>query len=42
LDPWTRSLLFSIGDPEMLRLYRDRMLEPIKAQETVYAAELIA
>jgi PucR family transcriptional regulator, purine catabolism regulatory protein len=35
------SLLLSIDDPEVLRLYRDRLLGPIESQEPVYAAELL-
>jgi purine catabolism regulator len=40
-DLGPESLLLSIGDPEVLRFYRDRVLGPIEEQEPVYAAELL-
>jgi purine catabolism regulator len=40
-DLGPESLLLSIGDPEVLRFYRDRMLGPIEAEEAGYAAELL-
>jgi purine catabolism regulator len=40
-DLGPESLLLSVGDPEVLRFYRDRMLGPIEAEEAGYAAELL-
>jgi PucR family transcriptional regulator, purine catabolism regulatory protein len=40
-DLGPEALLLSIGDPEVLRFYRDRTLGPIEAEEPVYAAELL-
>jgi purine catabolism regulator len=40
-DLGPESLLLSIGDPEVLSFYRDRVLGPIEAQEPVYATELL-
>jgi PucR family transcriptional regulator, purine catabolism regulatory protein len=40
-DLGPESLLLSVGDPEVLRFYRDRMLGPIEAEESGYAAELL-
>jgi PucR family transcriptional regulator, purine catabolism regulatory protein len=40
-DLGPESLLLSIDDPDVLRFYRDRMLGPIEAQESVYAGELL-
>jgi PucR family transcriptional regulator, purine catabolism regulatory protein len=40
-DLGPESLLLSVGDPEVLRFYRDRTLGPIEAEEPQYAAELL-
>ncbi|HEY0279248.1 MAG TPA: helix-turn-helix domain-containing protein [Solirubrobacterales bacterium] len=40
-DLGPESLLLSVGDPDVLRFYRDRMLGPIEAEEAGYAAELL-
>jgi purine catabolism regulator len=40
-DLGPESLLLSVGDPEVLRFYRDRTLGPIEAEEPIYAAELL-
>jgi purine catabolism regulator len=40
-DLGVESLLLAVGDPDVLRLYCDRLLGPVLADDSVYAAELL-
>jgi PucR family transcriptional regulator, purine catabolism regulatory protein len=40
-DLGVESLLLAVGDPEVLRLYCDRLLGPVLAGDSVYTAELL-
>lgn len=40
-DLGVESLLLAVGDPDVLHLYCDRLLDPVLAGDPVYAAELL-
>ncbi|HKZ12330.1 MAG TPA: helix-turn-helix domain-containing protein [Solirubrobacterales bacterium] len=40
-DLGVESLLLSVGDEDVLHLYRDRLLGPVLASDSLYAAELL-
>jgi purine catabolism regulator len=40
-DLGVEALLLAVGDPDFLRLYCDRLLGPVLADDSVYAAELL-
>jgi purine catabolism regulator len=40
-DLGVESLLLAVGDPDVLQLYCDRLLGPVLANDSVYAAELL-
>lgn len=40
-DLGVESLLLAVGDPDVLRLYCDRLLGPVLANDSIYAAELL-